>query len=125
MLFPPRVVGCVLQYSRLHPFQCKRANPLVSPVARSPAAACVHDMGTGAQGRLFYTMKPVQGVTLGEVLFKPRTKDAAMIARCPLNQLPTIFQKVCDAVAFAHSRSFIPAPLRQMGRVGASPTACC
>ena len=77
-----------------------------------PNIVPVHDVGTDAQGRLFYTMKLVQGVTLGEALFKLRAKDAAIVARFPLNQLLTVFQKVCDAVAFAHSRGIIHRDLK-------------
>ncbi|PAW84849.1 MAG: hypothetical protein B9S33_10975 [Pedosphaera sp. Tous-C6FEB] len=77
-----------------------------------PNIVPVHDLGTDAQGRHFYTMKLVQGVTLHELLGKLKAGDAATLAKYPLNALLTIFQKVCDAIAFAHSQGIIHRDLK-------------
>jgi len=77
-----------------------------------PNIVPVHDVGTDEQGRLFYTMKLVQGVTLHEVIGKLKAGDKDTLAKYPLNALLTIFQKVCDAVAFAHSRGVIHRDLK-------------
>ena len=77
-----------------------------------PNIVPVHDLGTDAQGRHFYTMKLVQGVTLHDILHKLKARDAATLARHPLSSLITIFQKTCDAVAFAHSRGIIHRDLK-------------
>ncbi len=77
-----------------------------------PNVVPVHDLGTDEHGRLFYTMKLVQGVTLHDILQLVKAGDAATLAKHPLNHLLTIFQKVCDGVAFAHSRGIIHRDLK-------------
>ena len=77
-----------------------------------PNIVPVHDVGKDEQGRLFYTMKLVQGVTLHDVIGKLKSGDKETLAKYPLNALLTIFQKVCDAVAFAHSRGIIHRDLK-------------
>ena len=49
-------------------------------------------------------MKLVRGVTLLEILQNLARRDPETLRRYPLSALLTIFQKVCDAVAFAHSQ---------------------
>ena len=56
-------------------------------------------------------MRLVEGTTLSELLERIRQKDGPTLAKYPLRSLLTIFQKVCDAVAFAHSRGVIPTTL--------------
>jgi tRNA A-37 threonylcarbamoyl transferase component Bud32 len=77
-----------------------------------PNIVPVHELGVDQDGKIFYTMKFVKGVTLHEVLHGIRDGVAEMIARFPLAQLLTVFQKVCDAVAFAHSRGVIHRDLK-------------
>ena len=77
-----------------------------------PNIVPVHDVGTDEQGRLFYTMKLVLGGTLHDVLGKLKAGDKDTLAKYPLTTLLTIFQKVCDAVAFAHSRGIIHRDLK-------------
>ncbi|MEQ2007708.1 MAG: protein kinase [Limisphaerales bacterium] len=77
-----------------------------------PNIVPVHDLGTDPHGRHFYTMKLVQGVTLHDILHKLKNRDAATLAKHPLSSLVTIFQKTCDAVAFAHSRGIIHRDLK-------------
>jgi len=77
-----------------------------------PNIVPVYDLGADAQGRLFYTMKLVQGVTLHEVVGKLKAGDPETLAKFPLNTLLNIFQKVCDAVAFAHSRGILHRDLK-------------
>jgi len=77
-----------------------------------PSIVPVYSLGTDEQGRTFYTMKFVQGVTLHEVLEKIKAGDADAVAKYPLTHLLTIFQKVCDAVAFAHSKGVVHRDLK-------------
>jgi len=77
-----------------------------------PNIVPVYDLGADAQGRLFYTMKLVQGVTLHDVIEKLKAGDQEMLAKFPLNTLLNIFLKVCDAVAFAHSRGILHRDLK-------------
>ena len=77
-----------------------------------PNIVPIYDLGTDDQGRAFYTMKLVQGVTLHEILERLRDGDDEMLDRYPLNSLLTVFLKVCDAVAFAHSKGIIHRDLK-------------
>lgn len=77
-----------------------------------PNIVPIHDLGTDGWGRLFYTMKLVQGDTLHEVLGRLREGDAATLAKYPLTHLLTVFQKVCDAMAFAHARGVLHRDLK-------------
>ncbi len=72
-----------------------------------PNIVPVHDLGIDEEGRPFYTMKLVQGETLDDILRMLKNRVPETVAKYPLNTLLTIFQKVCDAVAFAHSRGII------------------
>jgi len=77
-----------------------------------PNIVPLHELGVTGDGVVFYTMRLVEGVTLSEVLEKIRQKDQAAIARYSLRTLLTIHQKVCDAVAFAHSRGVVHRDLK-------------
>ena len=77
-----------------------------------PNIVPIHDLATDAHGRLFFTMKLVQGGTLNDVLRQLQAGEVETLARYPLTRLLTIFQKVCDAVAFAHSRGIIHRDLK-------------
>src|SRR6185436_7473547 len=58
-----------------------------------PSIVPIHDVGTLDDGRVFYAMKLVQGSRLDE-----HARLAGSLA-----DLLRIFQKVCEAVAFAHA----------------------
>ena len=77
-----------------------------------PNIVPLHDLGVTADGVVYYTMRLVEGVTLSEVLEKIQQKDAGAIAKYPLRMLLTAFQKICDAVAFAHSRGVVHRDLK-------------
>ncbi|MCP4678923.1 MAG: serine/threonine protein kinase, partial [Deltaproteobacteria bacterium] len=69
----------------------------------------VHELGIDDEGHLYFTMKLIKGRTFKEIIrekgFSERTK------RELFEQLQT-FIKVCDAVAFAHSRGVIHRDLK-------------
>lgn len=77
-----------------------------------PSIVPLHELGVTADGVVYYTMRLVEGVTLSEVLENIRLKDQATIAKYPLRTLLTVFQKICDAVAFAHSRGVVHRDLK-------------
>ena len=62
----------------------------------------VHDVGVLTDGRCFYTMKLVQGRRLDEHVQDGR----------PLAERLQIFERICDAVAFAHARGVIHRDLK-------------
>lgn len=77
-----------------------------------PNIVPIYELGVDEQNRLFYTMKLVRGITLKKVIELMAHGVEATLKKYPLPTLLTIFQKVCDAVAFAHSRSVIHRDLK-------------
>lgn len=67
-----------------------------------PGIVPVHDVGTLADGRVFYTMKFVQGQRLDEYI--------ASLASIP-DRL-RVFLRICEAVAFAHARGVLHRDLK-------------
>ncbi len=77
-----------------------------------PNIVPIHELGLDAEGNVFYSMKYVRGLTLTEILDDIRRGKQEMIDQYPLGRLLTIFQKTCDAVAFAHSRGVVHRDLK-------------
>ncbi|MEP6672378.1 MAG: SUMF1/EgtB/PvdO family nonheme iron enzyme [Chthoniobacter sp.] len=77
-----------------------------------PNIVPVHDLALDHEGRPYYTMKLVKGATLKRILRQIAGGDAETIAHYPLAALLTIFQKVCDAVGFAHAKGVIHRDLK-------------
>jgi eukaryotic-like serine/threonine-protein kinase len=67
-----------------------------------PGIVPVHDVGSLPDGRTFYAMKFVRGERLDAILTRPLTT---------LDKLQ-IFERICDAVAFAHSQGVIHRDLK-------------
>jgi serine/threonine protein kinase len=67
-----------------------------------PGIVPVHDVGRLADGRTFYVMKRVHGTTLGDYL----SRDI------DLGERLRIFERVCEAVAFAHARRILHRDLK-------------
>ena len=74
-----------------------------------PNIVPVHEMGQDETGTRFFNMKLVRGKTLAEIL-----QEADYSADNPDKLLPAveIFRKICDALAFAHSRGVIHRDLK-------------
>lgn len=64
-----------------------------------PGIVPVHDAGRLPDGRIFYAMKLVDGAPFNEL-------------RAPLADRLRVFQKICEAVAFAHSRGVVHGDLK-------------
>lgn len=77
-----------------------------------PNIVPVYQLGIGSDGQVFYTMKHVRGQTLEHVLAKLREGDDEIQKQYPLSSLVTVFLKVADAIAFAHSRGVIHRDLK-------------
>src|SRR6266853_1843446 len=77
-----------------------------------PNIVPVHELSVDANGKVFYTMKFVRGITLQKVLDLMAEGTDATIKKYSLGVLLTVFQKVCDAVAFAHSKGVIHRDLK-------------
>lgn len=77
-----------------------------------PNIVPVYELAMDEAGETYYTMKYVKGITLDDVLRGLRYGNEKMISRYPLATLITIFQKICDAIAFAHSRGVVHRDLK-------------
>jgi Protein kinase domain/Inner membrane component of T3SS, cytoplasmic domain len=69
-----------------------------------PSIVPVHELNVDHEGRIFYTMKLLRGLTLAEVLKLLSAGNGEASQRYDLPALLIIYQKLCDAIAFAHSR---------------------
>lgn len=61
---------------------------------------------------LFYSMKRIKGRTLHAILTDLRKQVPETLRDYSLDRLLTIFRKVCDAIAFAHSQSVLHRDLK-------------
>jgi eukaryotic-like serine/threonine-protein kinase len=67
-----------------------------------PGIVPVHDVGRLPDGRVFYTMKFVEGQRL----------DQYIGSLTPISDRLRLFQRICDAVAFAHARGVLHRDLK-------------
>jgi len=68
-----------------------------------PGIIPVHELGVLSDGRPYFTMKEVQGRTLGEVIRG---------GKWPLRRMLDALGRVCDAVGYAHARGVIHRDLK-------------
>ena len=67
-----------------------------------PGIVPVHDAGTLADGRVFYAMKLVEGERLDQLVSRGQSLPDRL----------RLFQRICDAVAFAHVRGILHRDLK-------------
>jgi serine/threonine protein kinase len=77
-----------------------------------PGIVPVYDVGVDSADCAFYIMRRLKGVTLAQIIAGLKSGDVAMVSRYSLAALLIIFQKVCDAVAYAHSRGIVHRDLK-------------
>jgi serine/threonine protein kinase len=77
-----------------------------------PGIVPVHDAGTVADGRVFYSMKLVEGQRLDRLVSRGESLPDRL----------RLFQRICEAVAFAHARGMLHRDLKpeniMVGRFG-------
>ena len=77
-----------------------------------PGIVPVYELSIDANSSVFYTMKLVRGVTLVDVLIEIKENNHEYIEKYPLIRLLNIFLRVCDAIAFAHSKNVVHRDLK-------------
>lgn len=84
----------------------------ITAILEHPNIVPVHDLGTDAAGRPYFTMKMLEGESLQEILKKLHADAPGYALRYHLGSLLDIFKKVCNAIAFAHSRGVVHLDLK-------------
>ena len=78
----------------------------------------LYDAGFDNMGQAFFTMKPVEGTNLGDLVREMREDHQ----RIDYQELMAIFLKICDAISYAHSKQVIHLDLKpdniQIGEFG-------
>ncbi len=77
-----------------------------------PAVVPVYDMGEGADGRTYFTMKQVDGRSLDEVIKASRDGDTEILTEYPRQRLLEAFVRVCLAVEYIHERGVLHRDLK-------------
>ena len=87
-----------------------------------PGILPVHELALDGHGRLYATTRFVEGDSLAGILDALTAEETADTPRLSLAALIGVFQKMCDAVACAHSRGVVHCTLRPeiitVGRFG-------
>ncbi|MCC6150698.1 MAG: serine/threonine protein kinase [Planctomycetes bacterium] len=87
-----------------------------------PNIVPVHEIGIDGKGNLYFTMKLVEGWGLNEILNKLRAGDKDTLREWTISRLLEMFLKLCEGIAFAHSRGVIHRDLKpaniMVGRFG-------
>lgn len=77
-----------------------------------PNIVPVHDIGLDSAGSPYFTMKLLRGETLASVLKKLAENDPAYVRKYSFDNLMRIYTRICNAIAFAHSKGVIHLDLK-------------
>lgn len=72
----------------------------------------IYDMGLESDGSPYFTMEHLTGDTLGHVVKKLSSGDDEYLSKYSQSVLLDIFSRICDAIAYAHSRNIIHLDLK-------------
>lgn len=80
---------------------------LITASLSHPGIVPLYTMGQGVDGRLYYTMKQLKGISLEDLLAKWKKKDSQIIKEYNLFKLIHILLKASETVAYAHSQNVV------------------
>ena len=111
------IIGREVAIARMH--SCDDSDDLELFLREGRITAClehpnimpVYDIALDQEGLPFFTMKLIKGENLGRILNKIN-KDPAYAEKFRLPVLLEMFMKICDAMAYAHSRGVIHLDLK-------------
>ena len=72
----------------------------------------IHELSRNNDGLPYYTTKLIKGLDLKDILIGLQEEEPKFIKNYSLNNLISIFLKVCDAIAFSHSQNIIHRDLK-------------
>ena len=84
----------------------------ITALLEHPNIMPVYENGVTAEGEFYFTMKLVHGDTLQAILNKLKNNDPVYQKTYSIMNLISIFLKVCDALAYAHSKGIIHRDLK-------------
>ena len=94
----------------------------IAAALEHPNIVPIYDIGIASSGQPYFTMKLLSGETLFSILKRVHAGYRDYRTRYPLNSLLRIFQGICNAIGFAHSRGVIHLDLKpaniQVGSFG-------
>jgi serine/threonine protein kinase len=76
----------------------------ITATLEHPNIVPVYDIGIDASGSPYFTMQYLRGATLAVILKRLRDGDPETVAAFPLARLMRLYLRICNAVAFAHSK---------------------
>lgn len=76
----------------------------VTASLRHPGVITVYTMGRDADGRLYYTMEPLHGRSLAEILQARREGDVDTLHQFTQRRLLEVLQRVAETIAYAHKQ---------------------
>ncbi len=79
----------------------------VTAMLEHPNIMPVHDIGTTDEGRVYFTMKNIAGVSLGDAIRAERAGKPVPDDFRSLYGRVSIIVRLCDALSFAHDRGYL------------------
>lgn len=77
-----------------------------------PLMLPIYDMGVLPDGRRFFAMRPVEGMSLRDVLARASKKDPQIESDFPRDRLLNIMRRTSQGVAFAHAHEIVHRDLK-------------
>jgi serine/threonine protein kinase/formylglycine-generating enzyme required for sulfatase activity len=102
-------VKLVIDHRRVRPSQLARfvSEARITSQLQHPNIVPVHDMGITTDGEIFFVMKLVEGRSLDALLDQLKSGSEALRNEWGRHRLLSLFVRVCNAVAYAHSHGVL------------------
>jgi hypothetical protein len=84
----------------------------ITALLQHPNIMPIHDIGLNELGIPYFTMDFISGESLEEILHQLSRDNEAYKNKYSLSVLLSLFQKVCDAISYAHSRGILHLDLK-------------
>ena len=84
----------------------------ITSCLQHPNIMPVYDLGFSSDNEPYFTMKYSMGISLRQLLNQLQSNDLETVKSFPLNERIDIYQKLCEAVAYAHSKGILHMDLK-------------
>ena len=95
--------GCVARFVQEARLAARLQHPAIVPI---------YDVGKNAEGRLYFTMRLVEGKTLGEIIRLAREGDADVSRAYTRFRLLETFREICLAMSYVHEHGIVHRDLK-------------